>query len=89
MKNRDIVDEAIKMHQGVVLEIGTLCAHPSDNTVHKLVRYDGDNAVVISIDGMEKTFPAKELFEPYKVHNTAVMLRLMQTKAFLEHVELN
>lgn len=64
--------EAIKLHQGIILEVGSSIGHPSDEIIYKLIRYDADHAVVELEDGSEKSFPASEIFDVNIVRNTAV-----------------
>lgn len=82
---RKEIEEAIKVHQGEVLPLGTACAHPSDSMTYELIMYDGDFAV-LSWNGVTKRFPASEIFDVNKVKNTAVSIHI---ESVFENAQLN
>lgn len=79
------IEEAIKIHQGEIMPLGTACAHPSDSMTYELIMYDGDMAV-LSWNGVTKRFPASEVFDVNKVKRTAISIHI---EKIFEGADLN
>ena len=73
-----IIKRAIKKHQGKILSIGTLCAHPSDHMTYELIGYDGDKAI-LSWNGITKYFPANEIFDVNKVKDMVITIHIAES----------
>lgn len=89
MEEQTEIEEAIKKHQGAIVAIGTLAGHPSDGEIYTLVRYDGDEAVVLDAVGGEKNFPASEIFDVDAVKNTAVEIHARRIIEQMDKDQLN
>jgi hypothetical protein len=74
MNNKEVIDEAIRRHQGKFLKPGTIVAHPDDPISKEFVRYEGDVAVT-ELDGVEFRFPASEIFGVKKVLYESILIK--------------
>jgi hypothetical protein len=82
---RKEIEQAIKVHQGEILPLGSVVAHPSDPMTYELIMYDGDFAV-LSWNGVTKRFPANEIFDANRVKNTAVSIHV---ESIFENAQFN
>lgn len=66
MTNEQLIKSMIPvlLAKRLYLSFGETAAHESDEYTYKFLRYAGDVAEVMSVDGSIFTFPADEVFNP-------------------------
>jgi hypothetical protein len=72
MDNAQIIDSAIQivLAEGRLLSPGDTAAHASEEMIYEFLRYENGNAI-IGLNGVVKSFPAKEVFDPRIVQKVA------------------
>jgi hypothetical protein len=72
MDNDQIIDLAIQtvLAERRLLAPGDAAAHVSDDLVYEFLRYESGDAIV-GFNGMVKSFPAQEVFDPNIVKEVA------------------
>ncbi len=75
MTNDQIIDSAIKivLEEKHSLSPGDPVAHSSDEMTYEFIRYENSNAIV-GRNGITKSFPANEVFNPSIVKKVALDL---------------
>jgi hypothetical protein len=90
MTNHQIIDSAIKivLEEGHLLSPGDTVAHSSDKMTYEFVRYENGNAIV-GWDGITKSFPASEVFDPNIVRKVALDLKQNMLLSVLSSTDVN
>jgi hypothetical protein len=72
MDNAQIIDSAIQivLAEGRLLSPGDHAGHASEEMIYEFLRYENGNAI-IGWNGVVKSFPAKEIFDPRIVQQVA------------------
>ena len=77
MDHKQIIDQAIKqvLSERLLLSPGDTAAHFSDSMTYEFYRYENGSAIV-GWDGVTKSFPMREVFDPNIVKARAIDIKL-------------
>ena len=77
MDHKQIISQAIKqvLAERLLLSPGDTAAHISDSMSYKFYRYENGKAIV-EWDGVTKSFPMREVFNPNIVQARAIDIKL-------------
>ena len=77
MDHKQIISKAIEqvLSERLLLSPGDTACHSSDNMSYMFCKYENGNAIVTR-DGVTKSFPMREVFDPNIVQARAIEIKL-------------